>query len=88
MFRNRVNEWAEEKIQQSKVRGGFGTLRQMIRQAYCGTWPKEIRVAVCKNLINEHIKEVYKRDGVEFYISAKDGEELLRIKERQDREML
>ena len=76
-FRNRVNEWAQEKIRITKTSGGFRTLRQLVRQTYNGTWPKELRVNVCKGLINK-LKEVCKEHGEEFYISAKDGEELLR----------
>lgn len=76
-FRNDVNEWAEEKIQTSNISGGFRTFKQLIRQAYNGIYSKELRVAVCKELINK-IQQNYKEHGYEFYISAKDGEELLR----------
>ena len=76
-FRNSVNEWAQEKIRISNVCGGFRALRGIIRQTYNGTWSKELRVTACKNLINT-LREAYKEHGEEFYISAKDGEELLR----------
>ena len=76
-FRNSVNEWAQAKIQISNTCGGLRTLKQLVRQAYNGTWPKELRVNACKNLINT-LREAYKEHGEEFYISAKDGEELLR----------
>ena len=76
-FRNRVNKWAQEKIRITKDSGGFRTLRQFVRRAYSGLCPKELRVNACKGLISK-LQEVYKEQGDEFYISAKDGEELLR----------
>ena len=75
-FRDRVNEWAKEKIRISKISGGFSTLKHLIKRAYNGTCSKSLRVNVCKDLIY-NIKETYKQHGNEFYISAKDGEELL-----------
>ena len=76
-FRNRVNEWAEEKIKISNRNGGLMALSRSVRLAFNGRFSKERRVAGISNLI-EKIQKSYKISNIEFYISAKDGEELLR----------
>ena len=75
-FRNQVNDWAREKIRISNMGGGLRTLKQLVTTAYNGIHNKELRVNACKNFIAK-IQQSYKEVGIEFYISAKDGEELL-----------
>lgn len=72
-FRISVNEWARKKTQIIKNSGGFNSLKKMIRCAYNGSYNKNTRVSACKDFIYG-LKEEYS----EIYISAKDGEELLR----------
>ena len=76
-FRNRLNEWAEEKIKISNRNGGLMALSRSLRFAFNGRFSKERRVLGISNLI-EKIQNSYKISNIEFYISAKDGEELLR----------
>ena len=76
-FRNRVNEWAGKKITISNVAGGLRTLKQIVRRAYDGTQGRLYRFAICKDLITK-IQQHYKEHEMEFYISAKEGEELLK----------
>ena len=76
-FRNRVNEWAEEKIKISNRNGGLIALSRSLRLAFNGSFSKERRVVAIYSLI-EKIKKSYQISNIEFYISAKDGEELLR----------
>ncbi len=76
-FRNSVNEWAEEKIKISNRNGGLIALSRSLRLAFNGSFSKERRVVAIYSLI-EKIKKSYQISNIEFYISAKDGEELLR----------
>ena len=76
-FRNSVNKWAEEKIKISNRNGGLIALSRSLRLAFNGSFSKERRVVAIYSLI-EKIKKSYQISNIEFYISAKDGEELLR----------
>ena len=72
-FRTRLNQWAETQITESKQSGLHNILRQMVIISYSHS---------CKpNALSSMVKELkadFNARGKNLYISAKDGEELLR----------
>ena len=72
-FRNRLNEWAEDKITRSKQSGLHNLLRQMVIISFSGGCKPD-----ALSLMVQELKADFNARGKNLYISAKDGEELLR----------
>ena len=71
-FRNKVNEWAQEKMQFTKNSSMFRILKQIINIASNTNQMGILPFAI------ESMKRDCKKVGEELYISAEYGEELLR----------
>ena len=71
-FRNKVNEWAQEKMQFTKNSSMFRILKQIINIVSNTNQMGMLHFAI------ESMKEDCKIIGEELYISAEYGEELLR----------
>ena len=71
-FRNKVNEWAQEKMQFTKNSSMFRILKQIITMASNTNHIGMLHFAI------DAMKEDCKIIGEELYISAEYGEELLR----------
>ncbi len=72
-FRDRLNEWADSQITRSKQSGLHNILRQMVLICYSNSCKPDALI----NLISE-LKADFISRGVNLYISAQDGANLLR----------
>ena len=77
-FRNSVNKWAEEKIQTAKNGGVFRHLKHLMKAYNGSVFPPARRHHERVAGIIKIMKLSYKESRFDLYISAKDGEELLR----------
>ena len=72
-FRSKLKQWAENQIIKSKQSGLHNVLRQMVIISYSGICKPEALSSMVQEL-----KADFNARGKNLYISAKDGEELLR----------
>lgn len=72
-FRSQLKQWAEDQITQSKQSGLHNLLRQMVIISFS----RSCKPDALSSMVQE-LKADFNSRGKNLYISAKDGEELLR----------